>query len=132
MNPRRKRSWFDRLGSIAGPERVGAFLVILSVWGEGRVHSNAVQADAAESEQVIRARVIRLERRADSLSVRAAYLERQVRRMRTVALRSVLEPEPFGPGWEPAEKGTLMKSVGSIFRHLFFFAQVPNDKPRDS
>jgi hypothetical protein len=124
MVPRRQRSWFSRLGSIAGPERVGAALVVLTVFGEGRVHSNRVEATATESRQVLRARVIRLENRTDSLNVRARYLERQVRLLRRGRVNRAAvgaDLEPYGPSWQPEQRGTLLASIGRIFHGLTFW-----------
>jgi len=133
MVPRRQRSWFSRLGSIAGPERIGAALVVLTIFGEGRVHSNHIEATATESRQVLRARVIRLEGRTDSLSVRARYLERQVRLLRRGRVNRAAvgrDIEPYGPSWRPEQRGTLLASVGKALKHVFFFLG-PSDGGHD-
>lgn len=119
----------QRLGGVAKPEAIGAGLVILATWAEGRHHADAVQVGAIEDANFLRARVIQLERRADSTAVRVAYLEREAVRARRKASNVGIESPPFGPGWTPRERGTLMKSVGRIFRGLFFFAQTKPDEP---
>jgi len=123
MGPRRRVGWFARLSGVVKPETVGAGLIVLTMWGESRVHSNHVEAAAAEDHHVDVARIIHLERIVDTLTVDNRYLKRQVRALRFGHKRrhAVGEDlEPYGPRFEPEQRGTLLASIGHAFRRLFF------------
>lgn len=126
MVPRRK-TWLQRLGGVAKPESVGAALVILATWGEGRHHTDAVAADVSGETQVLLARVISVERWKDSTAVRLAYLERQEHRRRH-HVRASEDPEP-GSGFAPEERGHLLASIGKAFKKILFF--WPSDGGED-
>jgi len=129
MNPRRRVGWLSRVGRVIKPDNLGAVLsiaaVVMGAWAENRHHMNSVAAGVTDETKVLLARVISLERGRDSSDVRVRYLERQVRRLKRAQgprFRGRVGPdlEPYGPTFEPEQRGTLLASIGKAFRRLFF------------
>lgn len=100
MVPRHHRGWWQRLGAVVKPERVGTVLLLLLSWGESRHHSDTLDADAGDSRRALWRHTFEVERRADSLSVRTNYLERQVKRLGRAA-RGLpgANTAPYGPAY---------------------------------
>jgi hypothetical protein len=111
--------------SAIDPKAVGAVLLVLGSWAEARHHTDTQNEVRDDSRRALWRHTLELERRADSLSVRTRYLERQVARFKRSQSSAETEAEPpFGPVYEGPPRGTLGKSLGGALGFLFAWART--------